>query len=128
MFLYEAVENDRYELPLAVAGSIEELAAMVHLAKSTVESCISREATGNGKQREKGEGRVKYIRVDVGERKKNARIAPAVKREAEKADDMWKLPPEKPKKAQPKREWPAGAPVPVCKTRGFRLEDYIVKV
>ncbi len=42
MKLYMKVTKDKYELPLAVADSAKELAAMVGTKENTVNSCISK--------------------------------------------------------------------------------------
>lgn len=44
--LYIAYTRDQYELPLAVAGSVEELAAMVGLSRTGVLSMLSRSSAG----------------------------------------------------------------------------------
>lgn len=42
MKLYMKVTKDEYQLPLAVADSAQELAAMVGASTNTVQSCISK--------------------------------------------------------------------------------------
>ena len=44
--LYMKVTKDRFELPLAVAESAEELAEMVGNTKGTIQSCISHKHKG----------------------------------------------------------------------------------
>ena len=46
MKLYLKVTRDKYELPVAVADSAEELAAMVGATKNNVYSCISKRYKG----------------------------------------------------------------------------------
>ena len=46
MKLYIKTTKDKYELPVAVADSAEELAAMVGTTKNNVYSCISKRYKG----------------------------------------------------------------------------------
>lgn len=46
MKLYLRVTKDKYELPLAVADSAQELAVMVGTTKNVVQSCISKKHKG----------------------------------------------------------------------------------
>ena len=55
-YLWLAVEADKYELPLAVADTAEELGKMFGIKKNTVINCVSRNRSG----RENG---YKYIKV-----------------------------------------------------------------
>ena len=60
-YLWLAVETDKYELPLAVADTAEELGMMFGVKKNSIINCVLRGRSG----RENG---YKYIRVvDDGE-------------------------------------------------------------
>lgn len=56
MKLYMKVTKDKYELPLAVADSAKELAAMVGTKENTVNSCISKGVQGLEKGHSRGRG------------------------------------------------------------------------
>lgn len=53
MKLYLCVTRDKYELPLAVADSLSELARMCGVTTSAVASAISHESHGHYKSRYK---------------------------------------------------------------------------
>ena len=55
-YLWLAVEADKYELPLAVADTAEELGKMFGIKKNTVINCVARNRSG----RENG---YRYIKV-----------------------------------------------------------------
>lgn len=57
MKLYMMVTKDKYELPLCVAGSTEEMARMVGTTKNSIASAIS-----HAKQKDKW---CKYVIVEV---------------------------------------------------------------
>ena len=57
MHLYMAITQDKYELPLAVAYSVKELAAMLGVYESSIRVTMTR-----AKQRG---GWCKYIKVEV---------------------------------------------------------------
>lgn len=57
MKLYMLVTKDEYELPLCVAGSLDELAEMVHSTKNSIASAIS-----HAKQKGK---KCKYVKVEI---------------------------------------------------------------
>lgn len=59
MKLYLAVTPDKYELPLAVCDTAEELAKLFGLRKNVVQSAISKNLSGRNKGR-------KFIKVEVG--------------------------------------------------------------
>lgn len=44
---YMAVAPDKYELPIYVAETVEELAEMYHVSKSTIFSCVCRDKKGD---------------------------------------------------------------------------------
>ena len=56
--IYMAVTSDKYELPIAVAESAPELAAIMGVSRSTVCSSISRYERG-------GTQRSRYVKVVV---------------------------------------------------------------
>ena len=57
MKLYMMVTKDRYELPLCVADSLDELAVMVDSTKNSIASAISH-------AKQKGR-KCKYVKVEV---------------------------------------------------------------
>ena len=57
MKLYMLVTKDKYELPLCVADSLDELAEMVHSTKNSIASAIS-----HAKQKDKW---CKYVKVEI---------------------------------------------------------------
>ena len=58
MKLYIAVAPDKYELPIAVAGSVQELSRMAGASCNTIASSISH-------SRQNGRKRSRYHRVEV---------------------------------------------------------------
>lgn len=58
--LYMAVSGDRYELPVAVAGSTEEPGRMIRVNPKTISSHITLAAKGKLKKQ-------KYFKVDAEE-------------------------------------------------------------
>lgn len=57
MILYMEVTQDEYELPVAVASSVDQLSRLRGVAKSSIFSSISREKAGKSKS--------KYKRVEI---------------------------------------------------------------
>ena len=55
-YYWLAVTADKYELPLAVAITAEELGKMRGLDKSTIKSAVRRQSNGN-------RGGVRYVKV-----------------------------------------------------------------
>ena len=53
-YLYMAVTKDKYELPIAVADSVSELAEMVHVKPTTISFYLAT-------------GRPGFVKVDVGD-------------------------------------------------------------
>lgn len=64
-YLYMLVTHDKYELPLYVCDTIQELSAYVGLKPNHVSSAISKA--------KKVHGFCKYVRVEIGGSRKNAR-------------------------------------------------------
>lgn len=99
MKLYAAVTADKYELPIAIFDTLEEIAIWSGATKSAVLSAISH---GSRNPRERN---YRFIRFEIPARQKK-----------------------KPKKySSLAYETEESAPEPPCKTKGFRLEDYIVR-
>lgn len=63
MKLYMKVTNDKYELPLAVAGSFAELARMQGISPSTIYTCIYYQKAHPNKVGNGG----RYLTIDVDE-------------------------------------------------------------
>ena len=55
---YMLITTDKYELPLAVADTVQELANILGENKNNIESCISHNRRGVSK-------RSKYIKVEL---------------------------------------------------------------
>lgn len=53
MVLYLEVTMDAYELPVAVADSVKELAEICHTSTNTISSCISHEKAKGTRSRYK---------------------------------------------------------------------------
>lgn len=66
MTIYMMVTDDKFELPIAVADSAPELAAMIGRSVNTIHSEISREKNGRIK-------RSKYKKVEIKECKRKKR-------------------------------------------------------
>ena len=63
MTLFIAVTSDEYELPIAVAGSAEELGRMCGVKANTIYHMITREQRGEHKSR--------YKRIEVSDDEKD---------------------------------------------------------
>lgn len=59
-YVWMMVSNDKYELPVAVADSVEELADIVGRKRNTIESAISRHKNGKIKK-------TKFVKVEIDE-------------------------------------------------------------
>lgn len=58
MVIYMAISQDKYELPLAVADTVVELAKMLGVSKNTIYSTMSKYKAGERKK-------PKYIKVKI---------------------------------------------------------------
>ncbi len=63
MTVYMAVTADEYELPLAIADSVSELAGMMHLTTN----CVRHRLRDNTWQRSRRRDMTRVIRIDIEE-------------------------------------------------------------
>ena len=63
MTIYMAVTSDKYELPIAIADSGEELAKLLGVTRGSIYSYVSREKNGTSKRGKKAPFLVRKVDI-----------------------------------------------------------------